>query len=180
MDERTCTIEGCDKPLNARGWCKGHYRRWNLYGDPLGTPLPRPKPAPKPKRPCEADGCDRPHYGNGLCEAHWARQRRHGGLDNKRGRPYAESVANFWARVVKSDSCWLWQGPPNSSGYGRVNFRGRILGAHVVAVIVTGREIPDGMEVDHLCFTPLCVRPDHLDVVTPIENQRRKRPRRAA
>lgn len=92
----------------------------------------------------------------------------------------ADTVASFWARVTKGDGCWLWQGPPNGSGYGTVNFRGRILGAHVAALIATGREVPAGMEVDHLCYTPMCVRPDHLDIVTPLENKRRQRPRGTA
>ncbi|MGH3827314.1 MAG: HNH endonuclease signature motif containing protein [Pseudonocardiaceae bacterium] len=43
--------------------------------------------------------------------------------------------------------------------------------------------IPDGMELDHLCFTPACVRWEaapgapsgHLEVVTPAENLRRRR-----
>lgn len=30
-----CKIESCDKPSRSRGWCKGHYRRWRVHGDPL-------------------------------------------------------------------------------------------------------------------------------------------------
>lgn len=30
-----CTIEGCEKQFVARGFCQMHYRRWDLYGDPL-------------------------------------------------------------------------------------------------------------------------------------------------
>jgi hypothetical protein len=30
-----CTIEGCDSPHEARGWCKKHYDRWAWHGDPL-------------------------------------------------------------------------------------------------------------------------------------------------
>ncbi len=32
---RTCEIDGCDKPHEARGWCKMHWQRWNRHGDPL-------------------------------------------------------------------------------------------------------------------------------------------------
>jgi len=28
-------------------------------------------------------------------------------------------------------------------------------------------EIPEGLQIDHLCRVPACVRPDHLEVVTP-------------
>lgn len=30
---RPCTIEGCDEPQNARGWCTTHYMRWYKTGD---------------------------------------------------------------------------------------------------------------------------------------------------
>lgn len=41
MNQRTqtCTIEGCPKKINSRGWCSMHYERWRLYGS---TDAPRP------------------------------------------------------------------------------------------------------------------------------------------
>ena len=30
-----CDIEGCHKPVVARGWCEAHYTRWKRYGNPL-------------------------------------------------------------------------------------------------------------------------------------------------
>jgi asparagine N-glycosylation enzyme membrane subunit Stt3 len=39
---RFCKIEGCDRPVDARGLCTGHYRRFKLYGDPQASqPLRR-------------------------------------------------------------------------------------------------------------------------------------------
>lgn len=35
MADRTCSVDGCEKPLYARGWCRKHYERWRLRGDPL-------------------------------------------------------------------------------------------------------------------------------------------------
>lgn len=32
---KCCSIEGCDQPHDARGWCKTHYMRWRSNGDPL-------------------------------------------------------------------------------------------------------------------------------------------------
>ncbi len=32
---RRCTITGCSRPYDARGWCKRHYMRWFRTGDPL-------------------------------------------------------------------------------------------------------------------------------------------------
>ena len=32
---RVCSIEGCDRPVDRRGWCLRHYGRWYRHGDPL-------------------------------------------------------------------------------------------------------------------------------------------------
>jgi len=37
VTQRTCTVEDCDRPHIARGFCTRHYRRWQKYGDPLGA-----------------------------------------------------------------------------------------------------------------------------------------------
>jgi hypothetical protein len=29
-----CQINDCDKPMQARGWCRMHYMRWYHHGDP--------------------------------------------------------------------------------------------------------------------------------------------------
>lgn len=37
MTDRTCLIDGCGKPVDVRGWCRAHYRKWQRYGDPLAA-----------------------------------------------------------------------------------------------------------------------------------------------
>lgn len=38
MSERTCSIEGCERGGKiTRGWCRKHYMRWYVHGDPLVT-----------------------------------------------------------------------------------------------------------------------------------------------
>lgn len=31
----TCVIDGCDRPMKAKGWCSVHWQRWWKHGDPL-------------------------------------------------------------------------------------------------------------------------------------------------
>lgn len=35
MPKRTCSIDGCERPHEARGWCNRHYEKWRAHGDPL-------------------------------------------------------------------------------------------------------------------------------------------------
>jgi hypothetical protein len=40
-----CSIDGCYKPTRFRGYCRAHYRRWKLYGDPTIVKVPASAPA---------------------------------------------------------------------------------------------------------------------------------------
>jgi hypothetical protein len=39
-----CSIPDCTKPIEARGYCPKHYRRWQRHGDPLGGRLANDTP----------------------------------------------------------------------------------------------------------------------------------------
>jgi hypothetical protein len=75
------------------------------------------------------------------------------------------------------EGCWLWQGATNGAGtppgYGVVSFGGKRQYAHRLLYEVAVGEIPDGLEIDHLCKVTNCVNPDHLEPVTHGENLRR-------
>lgn len=71
--------------------------------------------------------------------------------------------------TISDSGCWLWQGRQHK-GYavsGGRHVHRRMYEQHVGA-------IPEGLELDHLCETPLCVNPDHLEPVTRKENMRRR------
>lgn len=70
---------------------------------------------------------------------------------------------------------WLWAGSCNKKGYGRFWFHGGSKEAHRVAYRLLVEEIPEGLEIDHLCRIRNCVNPAHLQPVTPEVNYRRGR-----
>jgi hypothetical protein len=87
----------------------------------------------------------------------------------------AVRAQRFWAKVEKTDTCWMWKGGVSSSGYGMF-CGGRqfpITCAHRVAYEFACGPIPAGKEIDHLCRVRTCVNPAHLEAVTRSENMRR-------
>ena len=78
----------------------------------------------------------------------------------------------FWSRVAITEGCWLWCGPVDSSGYGKLRIRFGFESAHRMAWRVTHGPIPRGQFVLHRCDTPPCVRPDHLFLGTQGDNMR--------
>lgn len=70
--------------------------------------------------------------------------------------------------------CWTWAGRTLSWGYGFVTQGTRKIPAHrFFYELLLGREIIEGMVIDHLCENKLCVNPMHMEVVTSGENVRR-------
>lgn len=85
-----------------------------------------------------------------------------------------EFEARFWSKVRLAESgCWEWKASTNDLGYGKVWTGQGLTGAHVAAYQMVLGEIPDGLELDHLCRNPSCVYPYHLEPVTHRENVRR-------
>ena len=128
-------------------------------------------------RTCTIDGCDRQHNARGLCTAHYERWSKYG--DALAGEPVIDKFnhsARFWTKVDKTETCWLWTPPLDDSGYGKFSVSGKKVGAHRWAYEEINGAIPDGLQIDHLCRVRNCVRPDHLEAVTHLENVRRSVP----
>ena len=202
MADRICSIEDCERPVRARGWCNLHYRRWERTGDP--TKILRPVVA----GPCSIDGCNSPMRSKGWCENHYQCWRRNGdpeGWVKVRGEcsiggcggPHAARgwcsrhykqwlatgdpippgpVERFCQKVIFTSCgcCWLWDGA-TSGGYGSLGFDGEQWKAHRYAWTLTHGPIPDGLDIDHLCFNRSCVNPAHMRLVTRAQNASRKR-----
>lgn len=68
--------------------------------------------------------------------------------------------------------CWVWQLTINNNGYGTCSALGRAWKAHRFAWRERHGVTPPG-PIDHLCRVRACVNPDHLQIVSPVENQER-------
>ena len=76
-------------------------------------------------------------------------------------------------KFTVGDGCWEWTGSLTGAGYGKVlTFRSVRVAHRVLYELLVG-PVPDGRELDHLCRNRRCVRPDHLEPVTHLENVRR-------
>jgi hypothetical protein len=73
--------------------------------------------------------------------------------------------------------CWLWTGAIGDKGCGGFGVseagKKRTLLAHRISWAAFVGPIPTGLQLDHKCRVRCCVNPDHLEPVTPRENQRR-------
>ncbi len=82
-----------------------------------------------------------------------------GGLDNYVPEP--------------NSGCWLWLGMVDECGYARVQYHGRLRGAHRAMYERERGPVPAGLVLDHLCRVRSCVNPAHMEPVTNGENLRR-------
>lgn len=140
----------------------------------------------KTTRLCTIEGCDRKHYGHGWCAMHYQRWSKRGDPLTPRYAPKIPIEERFWGKVNKTKTCWLWTDAPGNHGYGVFGFDGSQKLAHRVSYQWENGHIPDGLHIDHTCHNNdtncpggkackhrLCVRPSHLEPVTPGENSRR-------
>jgi hypothetical protein len=79
-------------------------------------------------------------------------------------------AVRLFAKVQKTDGCWLWQGSATADGYGEIWRDGRLERVHRVAYELLVGPIPDGLFILHSCDTPNCVNPSHLEPGTNSKN----------
>jgi hypothetical protein len=95
-------------------------------------------------------------------------------------RTFLQAMVAFWSKVNRNGPvseerpdlgrCWLWRGSTSRLGYGHLFWDKRYRPSHAVAYELVVGPIPEGLEIDHLCRVPSCVRPTHLEPITHREN----------
>jgi hypothetical protein len=72
---------------------------------------------------------------------------------------------------IKVNDHWIVD--KHTNGYGKIFAEGKNWGAHQLSYEVFVGPIPKGLYLDHLCRITNCINPDHLEPVTPRENNLR-------
>lgn len=84
--------------------------------------------------------------------------------------PMMDLLDQLADKILIGDGCWEWQASTNGYGYGQIKRTPKNCLAHRVVYELLVGPIPDGLTLDHLCRNRRCVRPAHLEPVSPVEN----------
>lgn len=135
-------------------------------------------------KPCRSKQVSRSHIGNEKRHAYVRAYIRKRGIVKqypcetcsilcykKYKRAFCSDKCRFMAYVAKQEECWLWIGPKNRKGYGKLCFKdNKTAIASRVSYELFNGPIDDGKFICHTCDIPSCVNPKHLWVGTHIEN----------
>jgi hypothetical protein len=81
---------------------------------------------------------------------------------------HEEMLDRFTARIVFTDTCWLWKGNKNRNGYGMFTTAWN-MGYEAFAHRIMWEEyygfIPRSYTIDHMCGQKGCVNPKHLQLM---------------
>lgn len=165
MSEKKCSVEGCERPIRARGWCSTHYSKWQRNGDPLKTHPSRLR------KSCSVDGCAEMVHARKVCHKHYLRLKRTGSteIDNPW---FATPEEAFAHRTERVGECLIWTGSLDGHGYGQFKTGRKIILVHRWAWEQVNGPIPEGMVIDHEdhCL-PTCVEVKHLRLATADQNK---------
>lgn len=156
MPKATCSVDGCDRPVQSRGLCSTDYWRWWKAQDRATTARP------DPDRPCSIEGCDKTVRGGGRgwCSTHYERWRKHGDP--------AHPVKVYTGRRVTDGGyvhIWAPDHPLAMSDH--------YVAEHRMVVHDAGIEVPPGHHVHHLNGDKADNRLENLEVIDEAEHHRR-------
>jgi hypothetical protein len=75
---------------------------------------------------------------------------------------------------IERNGCWIWLGGTTGKGHGKVSIEGRWVIAHrAIYKLLVDPDLPDELQLDHLCRVRGCVNPHHVEPVTAKINTER-------
>jgi hypothetical protein len=157
--ERFCQV--CGGRVWAKDLCHSHYKTHAK------------------RKPCSVPGCGCGMHARGLCVAHYNAAHKRKDFQRVQLQGVLSPEERFRRYVQVTDTCHIWTGH-QTGGRGHFCIEGGVVTqAHRAAWLFDKGELPvdkegAALELDHGCRVPLCVRPDHLEPVTSLENSRRQ------
>lgn len=110
-----------------------------------------------------------------VASQHWGHDQR-GREVTRREAILAKVMKNV--KIDEDTGCWVWQGGTSGNGrgggYPRMSLDGQTVAVHRVMYTNVHGYVPSKKQIDHKCRNRCCVNPDHLEMVTHRENQRRR------
>jgi hypothetical protein len=92
--------------------------------------------------------------------------RRRENLNDEELKLWMETQYDF-----NENGCWVWKKSKNRDGYGNIGYRGSVSQVHRLYWVLSGRIIPEGLELRHGNGCPTaCFNPEHLTPGTKSEN----------
>lgn len=152
--KKSCSIDGCEKPVRARGWCSMHWQRWRKNNTEFT---------------CSIEGCIGPVKAREYCSDHYYKWSYYG--DPLAPNVYARSPEEAFQRYTKRQGdCLIWTAGQSADGYGVIHFDGKSHRPHRYAWERKHGPIPEGFEIDHICWNTICVNIRHLRLATSSQN----------
>lgn len=129
---------------------------------------------PSSERPCAIAECGKlvgPKGARGWCPRHYQRWKATG---SPTGTSRLSAESRFFAKVRQSGECWEWTAALDQSGYGLFSDSalrkgpggGHLIRSHIWSYQFFICDVPDGLQLDHLCRNRRCCNPWHLEPVT--------------
>lgn len=155
-EHRTCSVNGCDRRHEGRGFCTLHLGRWKKWGDPRGD-LPSRQVEGQRDRKCAVDDCDMAGFAKNYCRKHYQRLKRYGDpLGLSEWAKGNREVSEKWVGRRRQDGQVLVGRAPGGysyvakPGHPMANSRGLVLEHRLVMAEHLGRELLPTESVHHM------------------------------
>lgn len=142
-----CSVEGCEKSHDAKGYCTQHYAKWKRFGDPNFIFV-------KKVNKCSIEGCENKYKARGLCNHHYKSFIR-------LGHPLASSIKYDSCSISNCERASICKGLCHKHYYRFQN--GLDLTAKTNVEMTIDERIKENIEIDDLtgCWNWLAAKASH-------------------